>query len=505
MNQDRINILNNLFEKWNGAQAFDSTEIEDAKVTAFSTAYFMSNHFSIEPVSKAHSFALLLSYFTSNYVHLTAQGVAVDQARDVSAFRAYAQLYWKSHRDEDEPTKALYCRKDEVLLLNVHDEDEALHPLFHIQARLDADVNVGIDAIIIDADPDEEDIPFEDYEILNPQDQPIPGVKEAFETILRDEDYQIGATYFPVIMHMNFIKTGHHFRDDGLSAKFYLRQLRSLQVEDRLRRFVTFNIIYNAFHWQGPYTQYRYTKMLNDNDELPRALAIKLPLVPAGTAVVCSTYAVMKGLTLVPQLEPLSRIFSAKISYLKGISRDIKTNYIRFFIRSDLFGYHDALDTDYFKSASDVATNMAPVAQAFIDVLCKGSEFTQVKALKKHADANPAVYKMFTTLFKALDAAIKKSYREKTVRAIVTDEFGDQVLGIEDRITALMLPAPVPIVYEGPDDDNIEVVHNQPQGNAPAVLPQGPPNVAPVNNAPVAAQDPDDQNDDHSGSDEADL
>lgn len=419
LTKETIALFKKLHDEWNGSELYDPYATEEVEVNDNSIMMVPS-----EFVGKSGDFKLLTNQHTLityllNLAHLMRNRMKVEDARIISYFRANFASTTDILRDPKNSEIALHCSYAEMKRVRNSRMDEYIgfvstdasgNTKFSSWTKTPDIMNTSYIPVIVT------DIANEDY-ILDETVQ--------FAKMTNSASLHAGATFIPIVMHMNFVKSGHHYRPNSETTKFYRRQFASMVMSELLDQYNTFDICYNAFHWAGPMTLYTHAREMYVNNKMPRGLAVKFPLVPSGAATICSTVAVILSYKTSPAFAKVYEYVMDDYLKLKQFADNIRRNYIKYHIRSDLFGEVSLLDTDEFKEMHELAVTLAPMNQAYLDVYAKNSDLGQIMSLRKHANQYLGQFKVYEEVFKAFKSKLARELREKTMAEIVNTYMTD--------------------------------------------------------------------------------
>jgi len=225
------------------------------------------------------------------------------------------------------------------------------------------------------------------------------------------------AKYLPVMGHMAFTKFGHHYVDNNYFKVAYEKQFRSLQMMSLEPSWNKCNIIYNAIHWMGPYTMRFWCANLISRELMPRPLAIKFPLIPAGAALVCSTVAVLRAAAAIPGFDAFFKLYHTEWDLLTEVTKTIKRTPYVFHVRSDLFG--ESSSENKLDEAKTAAIILAPCAQAFINRYAQNTDLARIQTIKKHAEANIGLMRRYEAIFTGSAYQTRTESRRKTMHEMI--------------------------------------------------------------------------------------
>jgi len=234
---------------------------------------------------------------------------------------------------------------------------------------------------------------------------------------LDQEEIQRMIKYLPIFAHMAFTKFEHHYIDNDYFKASYEKQFKSLKLNNLISTWNHANVIYPAIHWMGPYVMKQWCMNLIDRKLMPRPMLIKFPVIPAGTALICSTYAVLKAAAAIPGFNAFYEVYKIQWDSMTEAVRDIKKNPYAYHTRADLFG-EQSLEADLAHS-KDHAAALAPAAQAFINKYAANTDLARIMAIKKHAEANLGLMRRYETIFAGNATQARAEARHKTIYEMI--------------------------------------------------------------------------------------
>jgi hypothetical protein len=246
---------------------------------------------------------------------------------------------------------------------------------------------------------------------------PLRALVEAFEAA-DNEDFVKMATLLPIFASIEFQKTNHHYIDDEFYRESYKRHFKSAQLQSLTEKWNKASIIYDATHWLGPMNmeQYKNNLVSDKKGYVPRGISIKSKPAPAGTALCRTQLAVWKAIAVYPGGSELVNFYSAQLEAMNALAKDIENDRLSYHVFAPLFNKVSLLEDPKTVDRMTACSQLAAVAQAFIETVAKGTDLARARALKKHADQNIALFKIATAVFKG---TLRKVEREATVSALV--------------------------------------------------------------------------------------
>jgi len=230
-------------------------------------------------------------------------------------------------------------------------------------------------------------------------------------------DIQKMVKYLPILAHMAFVKFGHHYIDNDYFRESYKKQFTSLQLTQLEATWNHADIIYNAVHWMGPYTMRKWCEKLRATGKMPRPLEIKFPLIPAGTALIASTVAVLKAAGALPGFSTYYDTMAIPWKACLDAVAAIKASPYQYHVRADLFG--EISKEPELNVVKELASQLAPCAQAFINKYAAQTDLARIKAIKKYADNAIGLTKRFEAIFTGAAAQARAESRVKPLALLL--------------------------------------------------------------------------------------
>jgi hypothetical protein len=268
----------------------------------------------------------------------------------------------------------------------------------------------------------------------------VPIADNAFTAALGNDnvnDVQKMVKYLPILAHMAFTKFGHHYIDNDYFRESYKKQFTSLQLTQLESSWNHADIIYNAVHWMGPYAMRQWCDKLRTEKRMPRPLDIKFPLIPAGTALIASTVAVLKAAGALPGFSAYYVTMAEAWAACTQAVKAIKANPYQYHVRADLFG-EQSREAE-LNVVKEYASQLAPCAQAFINKYAAQTDLARIKAIKKYADNAIGLTKRFEAIFAGAAAQTRAEARIKPLATLlaalpaVSSSASGAIVAVEDE------------------------------------------------------------------------
>lgn len=348
-----------------------------------------------------------------NYKSLLAAGLTKEVSLKVALLRTMILNSGGYYPKDGDFTIARNCYKPEIRIERLP-QDALFEPTHRVLKRPSGEkVRVPITSQL---SPDEEDQVVA-YEGVKFQ---LPAADNDFMTALTglmDSSLKQVMKYLPIMAHMAFMKFGHHYLNADYWKVSYAKQFKSLQMSAIESAWNNVDIIYNAVHWMGPQTMRLWCKNLLKRGHMPRALAIKFPIMPAGVALISSTVAVLKAAAAIPGFSVFFEVYAKPWELVQVALQKIRQNPYAYHVRHDLFG-EESLEAT-LQEAKEAAATLAPIAQAFINKYAQGTDLARVQALKKHAEANISLLKRYEAIFVGTQAKVRAEARTSNLRDLI--------------------------------------------------------------------------------------
>jgi hypothetical protein len=223
----------------------------------------------------------------------------------------------------------------------------------------------------------------------------------------------------PAMASIQFIKTNHHYLDNSDYRAAYDRHFRS-SVKEHLKNVIPYNYLFHtAIHWMGPNAMFHYSLTMKEVNALPDGILLKLNAAPAGCALITTSAAVLRTMSILPFYVDMEEAHGSKLTKIKTSATEILKDPLKYHLHAELFGLPKVRDTVIFHEAYEAAKAVSPFTQAFLDVFGKDSPLGEARAIAKHADENFAVKSLFAA---ALRRFMAEQRRTSTVRSVLTLE-----------------------------------------------------------------------------------
>jgi len=405
----------------NGAAQFDEKQIVDEVLTA-TTFCYVPDDLTVnvedqrlvgEPLNLPSYYAVKLLYL--NFSNLIAAGVDRPKAIKIAAVRAGIILNGGWLAANDDPTRAKYTYRDEIIP-NALESGSRIDPEIIVRKN---ERNETIEEAWSSAAEKQLKVDKAIYSLKGVRIR-VPTANADFLTLytaLNKDELNRMIKYLPIMAHMAFTKFEHHYINNAYFQASYEKHFKSLKLDALIPAWNHADIIYPAVHWMGPFAMRVWCANLMRAKRMPRALAVKFPLVPAGTALIASTVAVLKAAGALPGFKVFYEVYDDQWQALLAAVQLIKDNPYAYHTRADLFGETSLEPT--LNDAKVAAMQLAPAAQAFINRYAQGTDLARIMALKKHAEGNIGLLRRFETIFQGNATQTRTQAREKSLRFLL--------------------------------------------------------------------------------------
>jgi hypothetical protein len=212
------------------------------------------------------------------------------------------------------------------------------------------------------------------------------------------------AFVIPLIAEHTFRTMGHHYIT-GNAADYeerYRKTLRACLLENLVGFLRPSALFHHALHWVTPQRSRNVLVAQIDMDRIPDALKIRYNAAPAGTAIVTTTAAVLKAMESSGLVDKLARVSGLDITQIITVTETIKQDPAKY--HRAYFAYGIAAPTEeevrVVNAAREVAITLAPITQAYINVVFRTTQLANARALMKHAEVDPQRMRLAERFFK---------------------------------------------------------------------------------------------------------
>jgi len=407
----------------NGAIDYDEKEIVDEDVSELSTLilygqerFIVDKDEDVATTKDSHSMHHLALLYL-NYIHLKTNGMTADKAMMVAAVRVSILASGGYYPDDQNPSIAQHCYKPEIriiaeprgLFISAAREDDTKEQR---TTEGDKPADTSSTATTTSTTTTRETSVITGMRVASTESDFLTRYNALDHTVVKRM-----AKYLPIMGHMAFTKFGHHYVNTPYFKTSYEKQFRSLQLATIEPVWNQCDIIYNAIHWMGPYTMKLWCQNLLEKKLMPRALAIKFPLIPAGTALIASTVAVLRAAGSIPGFDAFYKVYSKEWTVLNETVAKIKKDPYAHHVRYDLFDENDLEST--LGEAKASAAVLAPAAQAFINKFAQGTDLARIQAIRKHAESNIGLLRRYEAIFAGNATQTRGEARTRPLRELI--------------------------------------------------------------------------------------
>lgn len=237
------------------------------------------------------------------------------------------------------------------------------------------------------------------------------------------DDAKIAAMLVPLAAEHVFRTTGHHYLT-GLAADYAQKYARIFGacLSSSIQNYLGPELLYHrVLHWITPRRSRAVLEYATEHSttNVPAALQLRASALPAGTAIIGITTAVLDAFQSSGLLTEMKEESGLDLDKVYEESEKIKANPARY--HKAYFAYQIAKpseeDIANLNLALDVCQKLAPVSQGFIDAMFADAALGRAQALKKHSNTNPVLHRRALRYFKALSrkeiASVKEMYSGK--------------------------------------------------------------------------------------------
>lgn len=138
---------------------------------------------------------------------------------------------------------------------------------------------------------------------------------------------------------------------------------------------------------------------------IPEAIKLRFYSAPAGTALICTTAAVLDAMKPFGLHQKIAVAGNFDLSLVRDMTKEVTADPGKWHKASSAYAKPPmkVAESARLKAANDEATRLAPLTQAFIGVFFRGASLAQAKVIKKHAERAPAVFRAAQGYFRALE------------------------------------------------------------------------------------------------------
>ncbi|KAF2541120.1 hypothetical protein F2Q70_00036977 [Brassica cretica] len=237
----------------------------------------------------------------------------------------------------------------------------------------------------------------------------------------------------PLAAEYTFRSMGHHYLSALKSdyIKGYVDIFKASLMPD-VGNFLPSNLPYQSdFHWITPARIWKVMKAHEDSGLLPDAIKLRMTCAPVGAALVTTTAAVLKSFSAAGFLNDLIALNITKIDMIFELDAKIRKSPTVYHRTPNTYdeAFLDAGPRKEFQDGKEEAKKLAPLLQAFCDIMLRNAPLGRQKVLRKHADVNPALRQGAKRFFQDVVRGVPTSLAEvfgqkKKSKATIEDPSG---------------------------------------------------------------------------------
>jgi hypothetical protein len=253
---------------------------------------------------------------------------------------------------------------------------------------------------------------------------PAPPDKDVVAALTADKDTIAAhildakklALLLPLAAEHVFRTLGHHFLT-AMAADYTDKYNRFFAacVMANLASYLPPDLLYHRVaHWVPLDRALSVTRDAGQRLRLPNAVVIRSTSGPAGTALITTSEAVLHALAQTGLRDALIDASGIEVKVITEMATLVRENPGKYHTIPTAYG-HGVLSTDdqvALDAAKEIAIQIAPILQGFLDSLPRNSDLPQAKALAKHADTNPLLRKRAKVYFKEVGTTKASSMAE---------------------------------------------------------------------------------------------
>lgn len=230
----------------------------------------------------------------------------------------------------------------------------------------------------------------------------------------------------PLAAEYTFRTMGHHYLPALKSdcIKGYVDIFKASLMPD-VGNFLPSNLLYQSARiW-------KLMKAHEDSGLLPDAIKLRMTCAPVGAALVTTTAAVLKSFSADGFLNDLIALNITKIDMIFELDAKIRKSPTVYHRTPNTYdeAFLDAGPRKEFQDGKEEAKKLAPLLQAFCDIMLRNAPLGRQKVLRKHADVNPALRQGAKRFFQDVVIGVPTSLAEvfgqkKKSKATIEDPSG---------------------------------------------------------------------------------
>jgi len=213
----------------------------------------------------------------------------------------------------------------------------------------------------------------------------------------------------PLVAEHVFRTMGHHYitTDAATYTSRYADTFRSCLIPE-IATLLPAPILYHAaLHWVSPARSREVLTAQLATPHIPDAIRIRYNAAPAGTALLTTTEAILKAMSVVGLVRLFQQYGDMDLDVIVAQTLTVKEDPCKY--HKSHFAYNVAAPSRDETIALDIAKTeaerFAPYAQAFINTFMRDAALGRARALKKHADGNPIQLARAANLFRRIARA----------------------------------------------------------------------------------------------------
>ncbi|CAH9072166.1 unnamed protein product [Cuscuta epithymum] len=244
---------------------------------------------------------------------------------------------------------------------------------------------------------------------------------------LDEQAWQL-SSFFPFMNEFYFRSLGSYYCADT-AADFSAKAKQfavSSQMGNILSYFPEDVLFYHAFRWIGVKRPMQVLRADPGNQRIPSAFRTRVNASPCGQAVITSMHAVIQKIISFGYLDEVKKYTHFDYTNLSRVAEKILNDPWKYHMYRDIYEAEALTEAECrdVEKAKEDAISFAPFVQAFCDVFLKNSSLGKIKALKKHAAANPFIYRRELSFFRKDFRKKRRRHASKAENAQLTNVTG---------------------------------------------------------------------------------
>jgi hypothetical protein len=221
-----------------------------------------------------------------------------------------------------------------------------------------------------------------------------------------------------------FHTSGHHYLT-SMAGEYETKyqRLYSAALYSTHPEMLPKNLLYHtALHWIPPKLPTAFFELADTDSNacarVPNSIWVRRRAGPAGTALVCTTAAVIENMRAPGFAEDVEAVYPGAVEAINEAAEEIRKTPEAFHIVHQAYGLMpmSAAKRIILEKGTRAAKKLAAVAQGYINAYAGGSSLSLAKALKKHAEENPFLTKSCEQWFRGY---IRGQREVKDLRSIL--------------------------------------------------------------------------------------